>query len=446
MKIEIQDVDNCTKKISLVIPLQEFQAKIEEQLKRVAQSVQLKGFRKGKVPKNIIEKQYGAEVKRETLTQLISEKMTEVIQEKGLRAVSPPSLLDVQAEEGTDISVSAQVEVIPEIEIQDYSGVELPMETYKVSDKEMDDVVEYYRQRAAKNIPVTDRGVEKEDVIKIDFEGTINGKPFQGGESKDYVFQVGKGNALAGFEDGVKGMKVGEEKDVSVSFPEDFKVEALKGQTAAFHISLKEVFARDVPELNDDFARTADPNKNYESLLDMKMKIRGELEEYERKEARKRCRKLLTEKLAEMNSQDVPEALIQEQIRFMILEAEKKAHPQGEHRHETDPDRETPISTEDDAKYREQSIKLLQQELVVGKLSEDLKIEVTEADLDQELQNFSQMAGMSSPAALKQEWRKSGNLDRLMGRLKRERTLDAVLEKISLKEEMVDRPEIIHDN
>lgn len=450
MKIEIEDVDACNKKIKVDIPHQDYKKRVDARYATVGQQINVPGFRKGKVPKSIIETRYGPEVKREVLSQLVSESIIQAIEEKGIKAVTPPSLLDVHAEEGTDIRVSASVEVIPDFTINDYSGIELSAKINKVAEKEVDDVIEQYRLGGAKNIPVTGRPVQDKDIIKIDFVGSVDGETLPGGESRDFSLQVGAQGSLAAFNQGVLGMQIGAEKDIAIDYAADYGNKVLAGKTVNYHVTLKEIQAQELPEITDDFAKNASPEKKYESVADMKQKIRQELEGYEKKQGKKAVRKQLAEKIAEMNPIIIPEGLIREQITFMAKEAKKKAAPAHTHDHDHDHDHdhehEIAVSPEDEKNYRATAVKILQEELLISQLADDLKIEVSEAEFDQEINGFLSMLGGGNLQKMKQEWRKNGSLDRLRARMKREKTLDLVLERIKLKEEMIDRQEILADN
>ena len=220
--------------MKLVIPQADYKNKIKNFYKKLAKDVKVPGFRKGKVPVSMLEKQYGAEVKREALNELINEFVTNAIKEKDLKSVSPPRLLEVEAEEGTDITVEASLEVLPEIEVKDFSGIELEVKIPKITDEDVDKVIEAHQKRLAKNEQVTDRVSQDKDYLKIDFLGSLDGKPFQGGEAKDYVIQVGTNQLIEGLENALLGMKVGEEKIAPVTIPESFTNKDIAGKTGGF--------------------------------------------------------------------------------------------------------------------------------------------------------------------------------------------------------------------
>ena len=451
MKIEIEDVDSCNKKIKFVVPHQDYKKEVDKYYQKLGRQVKVPGFRKGKVPASLLEKQFGPDVKKEVLSNLISDHLNQAIAEKELRAIGQPHLLEVNAEEGTDISVSASLEVLPTVDIQDYSGMEMEMKVPRITDEEVDQTIETFRQRKAKTIEITDRPVEENDLIKVDFTSKMGDQPFEGGTAQDQAIRVGSGQLIEGLDKGMVGMTIGETREIQVKVPEDYQGKEIAGKDVDFNVTLKGIQVQELPELNDDFARELDTEKKYESLEDMKAKVRVELESYERDEAKKSAKKILADKLAEQNPVELPEGLIKEQVKFMSDQANKKqgkeaAHDHG-HDHNHDHDHEEEVSPELIEKYKEPAVKALREELVLDQLSRDLELEVTPEELDQELQNMAQLlGGGGNLQQMKKEWEKNGVLARLHSRMKRDKTLNSALEKVTLKEVMVDRKDLIADN
>ena len=451
MKIEIEDVDSCNKKIKFVVPHQDYKKEVDKYYQKLGRQVKVPGFRKGKVPASLLEKQFGPDVKKEVLSNLISDRLNQAIAEKELRAIGQPHLLEVNAEEGTDISVSASLEVLPTVNIQDYSGMEMEMKVPRITDEEVDQTIETFRQRKAKTIEITDRPVEENDLIKVDFTSKMGDQPFEGGTAQDQAIRVGSGQLIEGLDKGMVGMTIGETREIQVKVPEDYQGKEIAGKDVDFNVTLKGIQVQELPELNDDFARELDTEKKYESLEDMKAKVRVELESYERDEAKKSAKKILADKLAEQNPVELPEGLIKEQVKFMSDQANKKqgkeaAHDHG-HDHNHDHDHEEEVSPELIEKYKEPAVKALREELILDQLSRDLELEVTPEELDQELQNMAQLlGGGGNLQQMKKEWEKNGVLARLHSRMKRDKTLNSALEKVTLKEVMVDRKDLITDN
>ena len=447
MKIDIEDVDSCNKKIKFEIPHQEYDKKVKAYYQKLGREVKVPGFRKGKVPIALLEKQFGPDVKKEVLSNLISEELNNAIVEKDLRAVGQPHLLEVNAEEGTDISVSASVEVLPTVELQDYSGIELKITTPRVTDEEVDQTIEALRQRKAENVQVTGRPSQDKDLLKIDFTSKLGDQPFEGGSAQDQIIQAGGGQLIEGLDKGMIGMEIGETRDIQVQVPEDYHNKEIAGKDVDFQIVLKGIQEQKLPELDDEFARNVE-DKDYASLDDMKQRVRSELEDFEHKEAKKAVKKELAEKITEQNQLDIPEGLLKDQVKFMAEQARKKeAKEDHQHQdHDHDHDHGVEVTPELLTQYREPAMKALQEELVLDQLARDLKAEVTEEELEQEVKNMSQLLGGGNLQQIKREWEKNGILARLHNRMKRDKTLDAALEKVTIKEEKVDRKDLIADN
>ena len=449
MDIEIEEVDSCNKKIKFVIPYSNYKKEVDKYYQKLGREVKVPGFRKGKVPASLLEKQFGPDVKKEVLSNLISNELNKAIAEKDLRAIGQPHLLEVNAEEGTDISVSASVEVLPSIDIKDYSSIEMEMKIPRITDGEVDQTIEAFRQRKAKTVEIIDRSVQEKDLIKIDFTSMLGDKPFEGGAVKDQIIQVGGGQLIEGLDKGMIGMEIGDNRDIKVQIPEDYHNKEIAGKEVDFNIILKGIQVQELPKLNDEFARELDNEKKYENLEDMKAKIRIELEDYERKEALKATKKKFAERLTEQNPVDLPEGLIKEQVKFMSDQANKKQEKEAKHDqgHDHDHHHDEEVTPELVSKYKEPAVKALQEELILDQLSRNLELEVTPEELEQELQNMAQLLGAGGNLQqMKKEWEKNGVLARLHSRMKRDKTLNSALEKVKLKEVMVDRKDLIADN
>ena len=450
MKIEIEDVDSCNKKIKFEIPHQEYDKKVKQYYQRLGREVKVPGFRKGKVPIALLEKQFGPDVKKEVLSNLISEELNNAIVEKDLRAVGQPHLLEVNAEEGTDITVSASIEVLPTVKLQDYSSIELEMETPRITDEDINQTIEVMRQRKAKTITVADRPAQDKDFLKIDFTSKLGDQPFEGGSAQDQIIQAGAGQLIEGLDKGMIGMEIGETRDIQVQVPEDYPNKEIAGKDVDFQIVLKGIQEQKLPDLDDEFARSVE-DKNYESMDKMKQSVRSELEGFELKEARKAVKTKLAGKITELNQVDLPEGLLKDQVKFMAEQARKKqekesSHAHHDHEHEHNHDHGIEVTPELLKQYREPAMKALQEELIRDQLARDLKAQVTEEELEQEVKNMSQLLGGGNLQQIKREWEKNGILARLHNRMKRDITLEAALEKVTIKEEIVDRKDLIADN
>ncbi|MCZ6513312.1 MAG: trigger factor [Nitrospinae bacterium] len=445
MKCEVEEIDACNRKLTIEIPLGDYQSRLKAYYQKLGREVKVPGFRPGKVPASMLEKRFGPEVKQEVLTQMVSDSINQGIQDNKLRAMGEPSVVEIQAEEGTDISVTANVEVLPSIEVNDYKNMEIHLKIPKVTDEDVDRMIEAYRQQKAKTVQVTDRASQKDDLIKIDFDCSVDGQPIESGAAKDYIIQIGGKNLVEGFDEQVTDMQLDEERTFSLSMPADHANAAISGKDVEFKVILKGIQIKELPEVNDEFAQTADPKNVYNNIEEMRKGIRSSLTDYERIQAKKISRKDLEEKLGTANPINVPEKLVKEQIAFMVNK-EKQADS-GQPVDTTAADAKTveTVTPEEEKKHREGALKILQQELVIGQLSDDMEIEVSDEELNRELGNFAQILG-GDLKKLKKEWAQSGALLRLHSKIRREKTLDNLIDQVKVTEEMVDREKSKVDN
>ena len=446
MNTKIEDIDSCKKKIKFDIAFKDYQAKVQSSYLTLARQVKVPGFRPGKAPMSMLEKRFGPNVKKEVMTQLVSERLAEVIEEKGFRSVSPPKILEVEAEEGTDISVSASVEIVPDFKINDYSKVEIPIEITRVTDEDVNQAINYQRERQGTKVQVLDRPVEDKDFVKLDFNGTLNGEAFEGGKGSDHIVQVGSEYLLKDMGNQLIGMSVDEEKDIPVQIPENYSSnKSIAGKEVIFHVSLKGIQKNQLPELNDDFAKNIEPKDKFASLEDMKLQIRSQLEEHARGDAHREAKKIVTKKITEMNPIEVPEGLVEEQIKHMVVQALKKEQ-QAKNQTESINEEEIHVTDSQKKEHRENAIQLLQQELVLDQLASNLNIKIDESELNAEVNNMVRMLGETNAHKMKKQWEQNGVLARLQSRIKRDKTLDAVMKEVQIKEEVVDRKEDIDNN
>ena len=446
MNTEIEDIDSCKKKIKFDISYKDYQAKVQSSYLTLARQVKVPGFRPGKAPMSMLEKRFGPNVKKEVMTQLVSERLAEVIEEKGFRSVSPPKILEVEAEEGTDISVSASVEIVPDFKINDYSKVEIPIEITRVTDEDVNQAINYQRERQGTKVQVLDRPVEDKDFVKLDFNGTLNGEAFEGGKGSDHIVQIGSEYLLKDMGNQLIGMSVDEEKDIPVQIPENYSSnKSIAGKEVIFHVSLKGIQKNQLPELNDDFAKNIEPKDKFASLEDMKLQIRSQLEEHARGDAHREAKKIVTKKITEMNPIEVPEGLVEEQIKHMVVQALKKEQ-QAKNQTESINEEEIHVTDSQNKEHRENAIQLLQQELVLDQLASNLNINIDESELNAEVNNMVRMLGETNAHKMKKQWEQNGVLARLQSRIKRDKTLDAVMKEVQIKEEVVDRKEDIDNN
>ena len=249
MSLQLEKLEKNMAKLTIEVPAEEFEKAIQEAYQKDKNRITLPGFRKGKAPRKMIEKMYGAGVFYEDAANiLIPRAYDEALKECEETIVSRPTIDITQIEPGKPFIFTAEVALKPEVTLGEYKGVEVPKTEIQVTEEEIQAEVDKERENNSRTIDVDDRGVEKGDLIKLDFDGSVDGVPFQGGKAEDYPLTVGSGSFIPGFEDQLIGAKIGEEMEVKVTFPEDYHAEDLKGKEAVFKCTVKAIQVKELPE------------------------------------------------------------------------------------------------------------------------------------------------------------------------------------------------------
>ena len=288
--------------------------------------ISIPGFRRGKAPRQIIEKMYGKTFFHEEGAQLIVPELYEQAKaESDLDIVSKPSLKIVKMDEENPLVFTAEVAVKPEVKLGKYKGVEVEKRDTEVSEEEINEELEKTRNTNARIVEVTDRPVQDKDLTTIDFEGTIDGVAFEGGKGTDYPLTIGSHTFIDNFEDQVIGMNVGDVKDVKVKFPDEYHASALKGKDAVFKVTLKEIKEKQLPELNDEFAE----DNGYDSIDAYKENIKKNLAEAKETSAKNAKEREALDEVIEASEIDLPKALIDTQVERMAGDVERSISQQG---------------------------------------------------------------------------------------------------------------------
>ncbi len=327
MSVTVEKKENNTAVLTIEISAEEFVKAIEQAYQKQKNSIALPGFRKGKAPRKMIQKMYGKGVFYEEATNIILQSTyDDAAKESGEEIVSRPQIDITQIEEGKSFIYTATVALRPELTLGQYKGVEIPKKEITVSDEEIMGEIDKEREQNARDVDVDDRAVQDGDRIKLDFEGFVDGVPFDGGKAEDHNLTVGSGSFIPGFEDQIIGKNIGEEFDVNVTFPEDYQAEELKGKDAVFKCKVNSIAVHQVPELNDEFVQDVSEFDTVDEYkADIEKKIR------ERKEnAQKSENETAAVRAAVKNATvDIPEAMIDDQARRMVDELAQRFQSQG---------------------------------------------------------------------------------------------------------------------
>ena len=327
MSVQVEKQDKNMAKLTIEVSAEEFGAALEKAYQKDKKKINVPGFRKGKAPRKMIEKMYGAGIFYEDAANIvIPEAYSKAAKECGEEIVSQPEISVTQIEEGKPFIFTAEVALKPAVTLGDYKGVEVEKSVVEVSEEEVEKEVDKERENNSRMIDVDDRAVEKGDMIKLDFEGSVDGVPFQGGKAEDYSLTIGSGSFIPGFEDQLVGAKIGEELDVNVTFPEEYHEASLKGKPAVFKCTVKEIKVKELPAADDEFAKDV---SEFDTLAEYKDDIRSKLVEKKEAQAKREKQNKAVDKAVANAQMEIPDAMVTEQVRRMADDFARRLQSQG---------------------------------------------------------------------------------------------------------------------
>ena len=327
MSLQVEKLEKNMAKLTIEASAEDFEKAVQKAYQKAKNKINIPGFRKGKAPRNIIEKMYGAGIFYEdAANELIPEAYAKAVDECDLEIVSQPEINVVQIEAGKSFIFTAEVAVKPEVTLGEYKGLEVEATPVEVTEEEVQAEIDKEREKNSRTIDVDDRAVENGDKIKLDFDGSVDGVPFAGGKAENYDLTIGSGSFIPGFEEQLVGAKIGEELDVNVTFPEDYHEESLKGKAAVFKCKVNAIQVKELPEADDEFAQEV---SEFETLDEYKADIKKNLTEKKEKEAKSKKTAAVIDKIVENASMEIPEAMIDSQVRSMLDDFARRLQSQG---------------------------------------------------------------------------------------------------------------------
>lgn len=327
MSLQVEKLEKNMAKLTIEASAEDFEKAVQKAYLKARGKINIPGFRKGKAPRQLIEKMYGAGVFYEdAANDLIPKAYSEALDECDLEIVSQPEINVTQIEAGKPFIFTAEVAVKPEVTLGEYKGVEVEKSVVEVTDEDIDKEVDKERENNSRTIDVDDRGVENGDIIKLDFDGSVDGVPFEGGKAENYSLTIGSGSFIPGFEDQLIGTKIGEEKDVNVTFPEDYHEESLAGKAAVFKCKVNAITVKELPEADDEFASEV---SEFETLAEYKEDIKKKLTDKKEKEAKSKKQSEAVEKVVANATMEIPDAMIDTQVRNMMEDFARRMQSQG---------------------------------------------------------------------------------------------------------------------
>ena len=389
MKVEKTDKKNEVK-LSFTIEASKFEEAIQKVYVKSAKYFNIPGFRKGKAPYKIVEKQYGAQIFYEdAFNEVAGEVYEKELTDAKIEAVSRPEIDIIQMEKGKDLIFTAVVQTKPEVTLGKYKGIELKKVEYNVEEKDIDHEIGHMQERNARLVNVEDRPVEKNDTTVIDFEGFVDGVAFEGGKAENHELVIGSNTFIPGFEDQIIGMKIGEEKDINVTFPEEYFSKDLAGKAAVFKVKLHEIKKKELPIVDDEFAKDV---SEFDTIKELKDSIKEKLEEENKNKAKYETEEEAIKTVCDNTEIDIPSGMIETETDNMIKDIEQRLMYQGLNFAQY---LQMMGKTEEDMRkeMKEQAERQVKTKLVLGAIVEAEKIEATDEEVKAKLEEMATMYG-----------------------------------------------------
>ena len=398
MSVQVENLEHNMAKLTINVSVEELEKALDSAYKKQKGQISVPGFRKGKVPRAMIEKMYGAGVFYEDAANILMQQTyPAAVDESGVDIVSRPTVDVVQIEKGKEFIYTAEVAVRPEVTLGKYMGVTVTKIDTTVTDEEVDAELENQRNKNARTVTVTDRPVAEGDTAVIDFEGFVDGVAFEGGKGENHPLEIGSHTFIDTFEDQLVGKNTGDEVEVNVTFPEKYQAEDLAGKPATFKVKINEIKTKELPELDDEFAQDA---AGVDTLAEYKEELKKNLTEKKETEAKKTKEDEAIKKIIDKSKMDIPEAMINTQCETMVEEFAQRIAQSG-----LTMEQYLQFSgmTVDQLKeqVRPEALTRIQSSLVLEQIAKDENIEVTDADVDAEVEKMAKAYGME-PDKLKE--------------------------------------------
>ena len=387
MSLQVEKLEKNMAKLTIEASAEDFEKAIQKVYLKARGRINIPGFRKGKAPRKLIEKMYGTGVFYEdAANDLIPTAYAEALKDCDLEIVSRPEINVTQIESGKPFIFTAEVAVKPEVTLGEYKGVEVEKSDVEVTDEDINKEVDKERENNSRTIDVDDRAVESGDIIKLDFDGSVDGVPFACGKAENYTLTIGSVSFIPGFEDQLIGTKIGEDKDVTVTFPEDYHEKSLAGKEAVFKCKVNAITVKELPDADDEFASEV---SEFETLAEYKEDIKKKLTEKKEKAARAKKEAQAIEKAVENATMEIPDAMIDTQVQSMMEDFARRMQSQG-------------LSLEQyfqftgmDAKkmhdqMKPEALKRIQNSLVLEAVAKAENIEISDEKVDEEIAKMAE--------------------------------------------------------
>ena len=393
MSLQVEKLEKNMAKLTIEVPASDLEKALQSAYKKQKNKISLPGFRKGKVPRQMIEKMYGAEIFfDDAANEIIPKAYADAYDECELEIVSRPEINIVQIEKGKPFIFTAEVATKPEVTLGEYKGLEVDKVSTRLTQKEVEAKIEEEAEKNARTVTVEDRAVQDGDEVILDFEGFVDGEAFEGGKGENYPLTIGSGSFIPGFEEQLVGAEAEKEVEVKVTFPEDYHAEELKGKEAVFKCTVHEIKAKELPEIDDEFAAEV---SEFDTLDEYKADVKAKIKEQKATDGKRKQEDQAVEQAIKNASYEIPDAMVDTQISQMANDFAQRIQSQGltmEQYYQFTGMTEEKMNEE----FKPQAVKRIETRLVLEAIAKAENIEISDEKLDEEIAKMAEAYKMEA--------------------------------------------------
>ena len=393
MSLQVEKLEKNMAKLTIEVPASDLEKALQSAYKKQKNKISLPGFRKGKVPRQMIETMYGAEIFfDDAANEIIPKAYADAYDECELEIVSRPEINIVQIEKGKPFIFTAEVATKPEVTLGEYKGLEVDKVSTRVTQKEVEAKIEEEAEKNARTVTVEDRAVQDGDEVILDFEGFVDGEAFEGGKGENYPLTIGSGSFIPGFEEQLVGAEAEKEVEVKVTFPEDYHAEELKGKEAVFKCTVHEIKAKELPEIDDEFAAEV---SEFDTLDEYKADVKAKIKEQKATDGKRKQEDQAVEQAIKNASYEIPDAMVDTQISQMANDFAQRIQSQGltmEQYYQFTGMTEEKMNEE----FKPQAVKRIETRLVLEAIAKAENIEISDEKLDEEIAKMAEAYKMEA--------------------------------------------------
>jgi trigger factor len=425
MKVEVQELGSCERRLEIEIAPESVQKELDQAYRDLAKRVSIRGFRKGKIPRAVLERYHRSSIEDEVLQKLIPDSFQQAVKDHGLRAVGQPKLDDINLDAEKVLRFTATVEVLPEVPLQTYGGWELTKEVRAVTDADVDRELQELQTRHVNLVSIEeDRAVQEGDYVLIDFEGFLDGQPVPGSRAENYALTVGAKTVVENVDRGLVGMRKGETRQIPVQFPETYQNRSMAGKEVTFHVTVNEIKERVLPALNDEFAKEAG---GADTLAELRDKIRQNQQAMAEREARRGLHEAIVTRLIESNPFELPPGMVETETDSLVNDLQRQLRPQqGEAA-------TLPITDELRQQLREQAVTRIKRELLIDEIAKREEITVDDSDVEADLKRIAERTDQRLEY-IRRQMEQAGALGSIRHNILADKVLDSVAARSTVTE------------